>query len=634
NNDKNRFSSIGNDDNTGLGLFAKINDVRPLNVNQDITLESLFSYEFTQKDFQALNPYRNPEFIRDWNLESTQTKNNQQLFNGSLKLKKGNHYLNYTFSSFSDKTIYTGYKNLVELNTKFNGLKINLNGNWLNSTNTLNDESVLFFRPRARISQSLFNEKWTIGAYFEKERNIRDFIAVDSLNAISFDYELSKVFIENKTSDNLSFKMGVFQRKDFEVLPDNNELTPSTTSINYEFGGTWNTNKTSRLTWQMVLRNFMIEDAFLELKNANKTFIGNVDHKLQLLNKGLSLNTYYESNSGQEPKIEFQFIKVQVGEGSYIWNDYNQDSIEQINEFEISPFSDQAAYEKITVFNNEFISTNRSILNQTLKINPKQFIKNNKSFFRNVQFNSRYRIDQKRLDDGDNSLFQFVSFSGDDEGFVAFNAAFDHSLFFYRGNPNFDFQLSYRTLKNKLLQISGTDKRTNKSTYTRSRVNIKRRLDLLLETNYGFKSRSLEISSTQDFDIQFWNAIPQINFRPNSKLRFVVKYKFENNKNRLGSINETATFHDGGLDLTWRQNQTSNLQFKFNYVLIDFSGSTNSPIEFEMLQGLKDGQNILWQLNYTRRISSSIDMIINYNGRKSEGSRLVNTAGVQMRAIF
>ena len=46
----------------------------------------------------------------------------------------------------------------------------------------------------------------------------------------------------------------------------------------------------------------------------------------------------------------------------------------QINEFEISPFSDQAAYEKITIFNNEFISTNRIILNQSLKINPKKFI--------------------------------------------------------------------------------------------------------------------------------------------------------------------------------------------------------------------------------------------------------------------
>jgi hypothetical protein len=113
-----------------------------------------------------------------------------------------------------------------------------------------------------------------------------------------------------------------------------------------------------------------------------------------------------------------------------------------------------------------------------------------------------------------------------------------------------------------------------------------------------------------------------------------VKYKFENNKNILGTNNEKATINDGGLDLTWRQDANSNLQFRFNYVLINFEGTPNSPIEFEILQGLKNGQNLLWNLNYTRRISSSVDMIINYNGRKSEGSRLVNNAAVQMRAVF
>lgn len=634
NNDQNRFSQINNDDNIGFSFFGSIEDKRVIDKKHNILLQTSASFEKVDKDFISLNPYRNAEFIRDWNIESNTFKNEQQILNIGAEISKGKNTLKYNISQFSDRFIYKGERHLTELNLQHNGLLINAVGNWMNSENNLALENITFYRPKLNIKQSLFKDKWAIGYYFEKEKNIREFTQQDSLNALSFDYEYNKVFLENRTSENLSFILGVSQRKDLEYLKDVNAIFPSTTSTNIEFGGLWNSKSNSKLNWKLVLRDFKIEEEFQATKNPNKAFIGTIDHKLKLLNSGFTLNSFYESNSGQEPKVEFQYIKVQIGEGSYIWNDYNQDSIQQINEFEISPFSDQAAYEKITIFNNEFISTNRIILNQSLKINPQKFIKNKNSFINKWQVFSRYRIDQKRLNDNGGSLFQFVNFNQNADGFVAFNSSYDHSLFFNRGNTTFDSQFSYRTINNKFLQISGDDQRSNKTYYTRSRYNFKKKFDLILETNLGSRARTIEASINQDFNVNYWNLIPQLNFRPNSKLRLVAKYKYEKNKNTLGTNNESANINDGGLDLTWRQDANSNLQFKFNYVLINFDGAPNSPIEFEILQGLKNGQNLLWNLNYTRRISTSVDMIINYNGRKSEGSRLVNTAAVQMRAIF
>ena len=88
------------------------------------------------------------------------------------------------------------------------------------------------------------------------------------------------------------------------------------------------------------------------------------------------------------------------------------------------------------------------------------------------------------------------------------------------------------------------------------------------------------------------------------------------------------------LELNWRQSSTSSLELEFSYVSIDFTGTENSPIEFEMLQGLKNGNNLLWRLNYIHRISNNIEMLVNYMGRKSENNSAINTASVQMRAIF
>lgn len=629
NNDLNRFSSLDNEDNVGLAHYLEFVNKSPF-LDSSYWLTTQFFVEKANKNYRALNPYRGPEFARDWNLENAFSTENQLLISGNIGIEKERNKLTYGLKRFSESSVYNGTIHKIQFKGELKNFKVNAIGNWMAADNSI--EEIVFNRPRLEIQRSLFNNKWTIGTYFEKEKNLRNNITSNTLNPISFDYLLSRYYLKYNSSEKLKFELAFFERDDKRVI--NSELLNVTTSSNIEFGGSWTQSTSSQLDWKLIYRDYKVEENYLENDDPNKSFIGTLDHKLNLFKRGITINSYFESNSGQEPKIEFQFIEVQRGEGSYLWNDYNQDSIQQINEFEISPFSDQASYEKITVFNNEFINTNRNILNQSIKINPQKFISKKKSILKKIQLSSRYRIDQKKSNSENNSLLNFLNFDLNDPGLVAFASSFDHSLFFNRGNVKYDLQFSLRQLNNKIFQISGFDQRKQNSTYFRSRLNLADRFDALLESQIGTRSRESENFENQNFIIDFWSLTPQLNFRPSSKLRTILKYKFEKNKNTLGTNNESALINDGGLEVTWRQSQTSNLQFKFNYVQISFDGQTNSPLEFEMLQGLKNGNNILINLNYTRRISNSIDLIINYNGRKSEGSQFVNVAGVQMRALF
>ena len=233
----------------------------------------------------------------------------------------------------------------------------------------------------------------------------------------------------------------------------------------------------------------------------------------------------------------------------------------------------------------------------------------------------------KTINLSDSSNFNF-----DDPELIAYNAASDINIFFNRGNPAYDLQFSYRYLDNKLNQISGFEQRSRGEYYNRSRVNLADKFDMIVESAIGAKRSDSENFDNLDYTIDFWNISPQLNYRPKSNFRIIIKYKFEN---QLDSISDVSSVtHNLGTELTWRQARNSNFQFKFDYVNIRFDGQRNSPLEFEMLQGLRDGQNMLWRINYTRRIANNIDLIVNYEGRKSEDLSMVNTAGVQMRAIF
>ena len=638
NNDKNRLAERGNGDNVGLAFHLNARTSKhlekqkpPEDTTQQVKapwkLTAYVNAESASMNFQALNPYRAPEFARDWNYSSVKDSLNELLYQTGLKIHNDQSSLEYNIRGFHAQDFYDGIGHVLALE--------HLDNNWqiIGKADLLNTKSLVqktqFLRPNLRVSRRIVDH-WRIGAYYEKEQNILRETTTDALISSSFNYDLTRLYIQSDASKNFNINASVDRRIDHRVNAQSQQLERSSESLEYGLGGAFVVPEISDLRWRTTIRDYKVTEAFIGNDDPKRTVIGLVEHKLRLLNSGLTLNSYAETNSGQEPKIEFQYVKVQKGEGTYRWEDLNEDGIAQVNEFLVEPFSDQAEYEKISIFNNEFISSVKTVLNQALRINPKKFLEDKAHFIGRFQASSRYRIDQRSVNNKSGRLIDKIVFNNPDSTFVFYSSSMDHDLFFNRGHALYDIQLSYRTLNNQITQITGYERRGSKEYYARSRINLFKSLDLLLEFSETDKTYDSEMFPL-DFFIDIRKFSPQLNFRPNPKLRFVGKYKNERGNNRIGP--ENSTIQDLGLDVTWRSGR-SNLQMKFNFVKINFSDSDNAIAKLEMLQGLEDGNNYLWTFNYTRRIGKNFDLILNYNGRKMEGSKTVNNLGAQLRAVF
>jgi hypothetical protein len=67
----------------------------------------------------------------------------------------------------------------------------------------------------------------------------------------------------------------------------------------------------------------------------------------------LQSSSAYETNSGSIAQQEFTYLEVAVGQGVYTWNDYNN-RIQELQEFEVAPFIDQAKYIRVFLPNRVF----------------------------------------------------------------------------------------------------------------------------------------------------------------------------------------------------------------------------------------------------------------------------------------
>jgi hypothetical protein len=89
-----------------------------------------------------------------------------------------------------------------------------------------------------------------------------------------------------------------------------------------------------------------------------------------------------------------------------------------------------------------------------------------------------------------------------------------------------------------------------------------------------------------------------------------------------------------GLEYFYLKGDTHQISGSINVFLNDFVGDTNTPVAYQMLEGLQAGKNYTWNLLFSKKLSSFLNLNLNYLGRKSERSNTIHTGSIQLRALF
>jgi hypothetical protein len=658
NDDLNTFSKKDQGDNIGVATLAgykrKINFGAPKTVGVFAADSSLVrmekqqrwfmlagaTYEFVNRNFNPLDRYRPVEFTRNWNLTGQDSsKTDQHLANGGVILVLNQHgSVGYDLSYYQvTGGVYEGYMHNITSRYDNKGYKLNFRMSLLNAQGSTQDSR--FVRPLLTAEKTFFKLKgWRVGGYYEHDNNKRYASGTNSLLASSFVWTDWRVYVANSVSDTAKYhtKLEYIRRLEWRPETTGDALNLYSASNTWNWTGDWTSNPMHNLSWQATYRRF--EDRRSTTQELEEFYLGRVQYGLTVLKGAIVTNVLYELGAGQEQRRDFTYLPVPAGEGSYIWNDYNGNGIQEENEFEIATFTNDTMYIRVANPTNEFDPVNITVFNQALNLTPGNVWRGKKGIKGFVaKFNSltSLQLDRRVFRGANISPFNPFVFDIDETALVALNANVRNSIFFNRTDTKYNLEYTIQDNRSKLNLSTGFDVRTIREHLFRVRSNFVKDFTAIAKATFGNRGGRSGNFADRNYDIRYYTAEPELIYLFKAKFRISLQYVYGRGQNELaGGAGEKTQNQQITIDSRYSIVTKSSISAKFTYAAVQYTGTENSAIEFAMLQGLKAGNNFLWTLGFDRTLAKNIQLNLSYEGRKTGEAKMVHIGRAQIRAIF
>ena len=639
-NDLNLFSNIDDGNNDGFaGRLTARQQI--LNTQDTLQVNGYGTVDFINKDFRTIERLYNIEFNRDWNLinpmgdrrfiTSGVDFSHPEIGGGS-----------YEFQNLDFSENFSGVRHVITSAIKLKNLRSRTNASLLNSKS---DSLESKFTRLANTTTYSFNKSWVGGKIAYEDNQVRT-LQDNELTPVSQKFQSYEAFAGIGDSTNVFVEAGYRHQINDSIR--NATLEKVNSSNTYFLKSKLISNDNTQLSvfanYRVLKREALQNEDSIGLsevispivsreESLEKSLNSRITYNQSLFDNGIRLNTTLESNNGVVPQQEFTYVKVDPGQGVYTWNDYNDNGVQELEEFEVAQFQDQAEYVRVLLPNQVFIKIRQNKFSQIVTLNPQQW-SNKEGFFKILSkfYNqTSYVIDRKVRRDNDG--FNINPFENGGDNQLGLNLNFRNALFFNRGKQRYTTSYTYISSSSDNLLSVGLQKNTLQSHQLKFNHKVWESWLLNLKGALGNNESTSENFSGRNFQLDTYEFEPKISYLLDRQTRFDVFYQFANKDNTLGEM-EQLNQQKLGVSFAYSNAEKISMSGELNYITNDFSGSAFSPVAYQMLEGLQPGTNFTWQVLFQKRITKYLDANLSYFGRKSETSKTVHTGSVQLRAYF
>lgn len=636
NTDVNTYSKI--DDGDDKGYAAKFQLGHKGLISPKLEFNTAIDYEYVQNKFKPLERLRNVEFSREWGLPLIPVQATENIFRANAGLKgQRNHSFSYQFINYHRSDRYNGVQHFLRHNFNLAGWQFN---NEFAATHfTSSNQEGEFLRPVIDLNKELGRQKnWRIGGRYSLEKSTPKSLANDTLSPLAFSFETYTLYLRSaeKLRGKHVYALNFFTRTD--KYPFGKEFRRGDMSYNVNLQAELLSNPKRQFYINTTFRKLKVYNVALSRQKEDETLLGRAEYVMNEWKGLLTGNLLYEIGAGQEQRRDYAYLEVPAGTGQFAWNDYNGDAVQQLNEFELAAFPDQAKFIRIFTPTNDFIKANYITFNYSFTINPRsvynaQNIKGIGNIISRLNFQTSLQINKKSLSTGS---FEFNPFKYgvNDTALITQNTVILNTLSFNRFQSKWGMDLSNLRNYGKSLLTYGYESRKLNDWILKWRWNLTRSFSMTVNGKKGFNALYTPKFDNRNYELRIYNVEPNLIYIHGTSFRLASGYKYETKKNAQLYGGEKSTSHSINLETKYNILQNSSITGKFTFNNIEYNFPANSTVSYIMLDGLLPGKNYLWSLGFTKRLLNNLEMTLQYDGRKPGNARTVHNGRAGITALF
>ena len=643
NYDPNTFSSIDNQNHQGYASKIIYEEQRFLGKADTAqqhkwSIKNYVQYEHVQSQFKAIAPYRSVEFGRDWNVPILVQSPDENWASWSSQINhKQLGSIRYDLSHYSRGNTYQGLKNALAYT--FNNQKLNagFNVSMMESSDTAFHSR--YIKPQIFADYSFRSFiKSCIGGSYYAEHNEQRYKSNDSLIPSAFYFDISSAFWRSLEQKKYSINANYFRRRDFKGQDQQFQQINHSDNLSLQLG-LGNGNTLHQVNFTGSYRQLYNDNSSLSNTQAEQTLLGRMQYNGALLRRVLSLGTLYEFGSGQEQKRTFTFVQVPAGQGMYNWMDYNNDGVQQLNEFVLALYPDQKLYIKIFTPSDEYVKVNNVNFNQSLSFEAAQFFNHEQKsrwakICASISDQLSIQVSNKILNTAGLGTFNPLMHSYNDSAILMANSSINNTLYINRSSAHWGFDYNYLNNKTQQLLTYGLNANTNQQHYAKWRYAFSKSLNNTWSVRVGNKTNASGVLDGNSYNIAYWAAEPALIWMHRSVLRISSSLKLEQRQNSSQLGGEQAKIQGASVEARYSKSATGIIQLRCTFSNIQYIGTISAPVAYTMLDALKPGNNLLWYINWQRRLGKGIELFLEYEGRKAGNDAVINTGRMSLRAML
>ena len=158
--------------------------------------------------------------------------------------------------------------------------------------------------------------------------------------------------------------------------------------------------------------------------------------------------------------------------------------------------------------------------------------------------------------------------------------------------------------------------------------------DIYLNLKNGQKNQNSENFINKNYSLDIRQAQLKITSDWKDKWSNTLSFEFTQKDNNLSKTPNKITQKGIKLNILYHQTNATSIETSINYTKIKYLGDLNTPVSYELLNGLQDGNNFVWELQIHRKISQFVIANIGYNGRKTGENTIIHLGNLQLTAQF